>query len=160
MTEEDRLISSPPMDIIVQKRQSALKDLAKQRRREKELKPDRVKSSYTNLLQNFANKYFKGRTRYSALSPQEQKALAKICLRHSLKKSFMTLLSSGAGISLLTLMGKTTGDMIGLGVLGLIFATVLVGVADLVMDLVDSFYIHESFLFIKNHLFLKRKKLL
>ena len=77
---EDNLVSSPPMDMVIQKRQSALQDLAEHKRRDRELKPDRVKEKYRNLLISFAGSYFKGRTSYDSLSPQEQKALAKICL--------------------------------------------------------------------------------
>lgn len=158
--DEDRLVSSPPMDIIVQKRQAALKDVAEQRRREKELKPDKVKDDYNWLLKGFASAYFKGRTRYDELSPQEQKALAKICFRHSLRKSILTFLPLSTGIASLILLGKDAGQMIVWGLLGLALSTLILCLLEGVINLMDSFHIYEGLLFIKKHFYLKRKKLL
>lgn len=158
--DEDRLVSSPPMDIIIQKRHAALNDAAEQRRREKELKPAKVRGSYNQLLGSFADSYFKGRTSYDELSPQEQKALTKICLRQSLRKSILTFLPLSLGVATMASLGRTTGDMIALGSFGLLFAAALIAAAELVLDLMESFHIYEGLDFIKKHLYLKRKKLL
>ena len=43
MQEEDRLVSLPPTDLVLQRRLAALKDVAEAKQQRKELKPARVK---------------------------------------------------------------------------------------------------------------------
>ena len=160
MQEEDRLVSLPPTDLVLQRRLAALKDVAEAKQQRKELKPARVKEGYIKLLSKFANAYFKGMTRYDGLSQEEQKVLAKICLRHSLKKCFITILPMGIWVPTFISLAKGPGDLVALSFLTLILGTVAFACAEVVMDVTGSLHIYEAFGFMRRHLYLKRKNLL
>lgn len=158
--QEERLVSSPPTDLVVQKRQAALQFEAEAKRRIKEYKPTRVKESYLDLLREFSQIYFKGTARYDDLSLQEQKVVAKICLRQSLKTSLIVSSSITAGfVTFVSMMAKTTGDMVGLSILGLMMAGITVAGIELIYEVNDRLHLYQRIQFIWQHFYLKRKKL-
>lgn len=156
----DSLISSPPIDVVIQRRHAVLQNLAEQKRRVRESKPAKVKKDYNRLLRSFAAKYFQGKTEYYELLPQEEKALAKVCLRQSLKTSLIASLTLCMTLAILVPMGKTAGGMVYNGLFGLVFGALLVVITELVLDITNSFHIYERVQFVLKHFYLKRKKLL
>lgn len=163
MTEES-LISPPPTDVIMVKRQKALADLREEIKREKALKPAKIRERYNRLLSKFADSFFMGRCRYDGLKDEEKKALAKICFRRSLKNTCLTLGALSMAPLILPWFGKTVGEMIFfggfLGSMASFFVCIGILGAQEIFGKGYQFYIYEQIEFVLKHLSLKRKKLL
>ena len=149
MTEES-LISPPPRDVLLIRRDDAIKSYKKRRVLD-------MVGKYQHVLSMFALDFFKGEARLSDLSEAEKKELAEICFRRSIRNLFF-IFSPYVGVLALFnfFLTKTALDIFVVNFFGTLIYSVGMAVLTMIQDMRGSIKIKGYFDFIRAHLFFKK----
>lgn len=92
--QENHLVSPPPRDALIIRRQAAIESYKKRR-------AGYMADKHQSILKEFSQRYFKREIKFNDLSLAEKKALAEICFRRSITNLFFIFSPYLAGLAIL-----------------------------------------------------------
>lgn len=101
-TQDDKLVALPPRDLILSLRRDALEKAENERIKHKIKKAG---ETYSSLLEEFADNFFRDDKIYGGLKPNEKKELEKFCASYCRKQIILKTLPFAVIAGIITGLG-------------------------------------------------------